>query len=246
MNAASVYIRESQMDLLRAWRTPGSMVPTLILPLAFYSLFGVVLAPAGSSQGVYMLATYGVFASLAPCLFGFGAGIANDRDSGILGLKQASPLPATAFLVARLATAMTFTLAVLAGLYAIAILGAGVRLPAAAWAALVAVHLATVVPICLLGLYVGLRAHSSTAIAISNILYFGLSVLSGLWIPIFEFPRPMQAFSTLLPTSHLAALALAAAGQRAPGNVWVHVAACLMFTALAGAMARRGWVRGLH
>jgi ABC-2 type transport system permease protein len=242
---ARMYGREIRADLTRVWRTPAALIPMLILPWSFYAFFSMVMAPTGSPRAVYELATYGVFSAMAPCLFGFGAGIANDRESGILKLKQVSPLPIGAFLLARLATAVTFTLVVLVGLYGLAIFGAGVRLSAGAWITLLAVHLAGAAPLCLLGLSVGLRARSSAAVAITNLLFYGLAVLSGLWIPLFEFPHVLQELAWALPTTHLAALALGAAGQPVPGTAAAHAACITAFTVGLGALAWRGWARGL-
>jgi ABC-2 type transport system permease protein len=240
-------LREARADLLRQWRTPGALVPMLLLPWGFYALFAVALASVGSGQAAYSLATYGVFAAMGPCLFGFGAGIAHDRESGILLLKQVSPLPGGAFLFARLATAGVFTLIVLAGLYALAIAGAGVRLPASAWSLMLAVHLAGVAPLCLIGLCVGLRTGSSAAIAITNLLFFGLAVLGGLWIPLIVFPPALRALAQILPTTHLAALALLAIGRSAgpqEAGALVHVAVLSAFTAGLGVLAWRAWAKG--
>lgn len=238
-----LYLREARAELVRAWRTPAFAVPTLALPLAFYSLFAIVLAQPGSGTATYALATYGVYAALAPCLYGFGAVIAADRESGILGLKQVSPLPAAAFLVARLAAALVFTVFELLALYALAAVGAGVTLSAAAWGSMALVHLAGVLPFCLMGLCVGLRASTSAAMAISNILFFGLAIVGGLWIPLFVFPQWMQAIAVVLPSSHLAALALHAAGQPVIGNLLVHAVAILGFTAVFAVVAWRSWTR---
>jgi ABC-2 type transport system permease protein len=243
--AAGLLAREARADVLRLLRTPGALVPMVLLPWAFYSFFAIVLVQGGPGQAAYLLATYGVFAALAPCLFGFGAGIAHDRDSGTLLLKQVSPLPGGLFLLARLVTAAVFTLIVLAGLYALALFAAGVRLPPLAWPAMLAAHLGGVPPLCLIGLAVGLRAHSSAAIAITNLLLFALAVLSGLWVPLFLFPPILQELAQLLPTTHLAALALAAIGRDAGGpymGAGAHVAILAGFTAALGLLAWRGWM----
>jgi hypothetical protein len=70
-------------------------------------------------------------------------------------------------------------------------------------------------------------------------------VLSGLWIPLFEFPQALQELAWALPTTHLAALALGAAGQPVLGTAAAHAACITAFTAGLGALAWRGWARGL-
>ncbi len=242
--AYGIYLRETRAALLRAWRTPAFAVPTLILPWAFYALFAIVLAPPGSGTAGYALATYGIFAALGPCLSGFGIGVAADRDLGILRLKQVSPLPPAAFLIARLGASLVFTAVVLVGLYALAAWGAGVELPRRAWLALAGVHLSAVAPFCLLGLCIGLRAPGSAAVALSNVLFLALSVLGGLWIPLFLFPAWMQRLAVALPTSHLAALALAAAGRGDDGHALGHAAFVAAFALGCAVLARRFWSRG--
>ncbi len=97
MTALQVYFREARAELVRAWRTPAFVLPTLLMPLAFYCLFGILFAGSNPAVARDTLAAYGIMAALAPALFGFGAGIAADRDNGILALKRVSPLPPGAF-----------------------------------------------------------------------------------------------------------------------------------------------------
>jgi ABC-2 type transport system permease protein len=209
-------------------------------------LFALVLAPPGSDAGVYVLANYGVLAALGPSLFGFGAGIASDRDAGILGLKRISPLPPGAFLVARLVSAASFTLVVLLGLDALAAGGAGVRLPLHVWLALLSVHLLGVIPLCLLGLCIGLRTGASVAMALTNVLFIGLAVLGGLWLPLSMFPPALREFAVALPTYHLSALALQAVGHGIGGSAWVHGVCTAGYGVLFGGFAWRAWVARTH
>ena len=236
-----VYLREIRAEILRSLRTPAFLVPTLAMPLGFYTLFALVLAPGGSDTAVYILATYGVLAALGPSLFGFGSGIASDRDAGILGLKRISPLPAGAFLIARLASATLFTLVVVLALDALAAAGAGVRLPAEAWLALLAVHLLSVIPFCLMGLCIGLRTGASAAMAISNLLFIALPVLGGLWMPLSMFPPMLQKLAFALPTYHLSALALQAVGHGIGGSAWMHGLCAAGYVGLFGGIGLRAW-----
>jgi ABC-2 type transport system permease protein len=111
---------------------------------------------------------------------------------------------------------------------------------------MLAVHVAGVAPLCLIGLCVGLRARSSAAVAITNLLFFGLAVLSGLWVPLFLFPRTLQLLAQLLPTTHLAALALGAIGGNAGTlglGAGAHAAILAGFTAALSFLAWRGWAK---
>jgi ABC-2 type transport system permease protein len=241
--ALPLYLREVRAELTRMRRMPEFAIPTLALPVMFYSLFGVALARPGSGGAGYLLATYGVFAALGPSLFGFGAGVAQEREHGVLALKQISPLPSSAYLAAKLANAFTFTTLVLLMLYAIAGFAGGVALPRSAWLTLFAIHVGSVVPFALLGLGIGLSLRAGGAMALTNLLFLSLAVFGGLWMPVSMFPSWMQQIGAFLPSSHLAALALDAAGRPVPGSVGMHVLAVIGFTAVFGAVAARAWRR---
>ena len=91
---------EARAQFLANARTPGFTIPTLVFPLMFYVFFGVVMSFSPTAP-TYLLATYGVFGLIGPSLFGFGVGFATERDSGALLLKQTTPMPVAAYLVAR-------------------------------------------------------------------------------------------------------------------------------------------------
>ena len=243
--AGGLYAREIVSESKKALRTPEFAVPTLVLPLLFYALFGLVLPRPGSGTAGYLLATYGIFAALGPALFGFGAGVAFERDQGVLALKQLSPLPPAVYFVAKLATAGAFTLVVLLGLYALAATAGGVALPREAWLTMFVVHLASVPGFGLLGLCIGLRLGGSGAMAVTNVCFLLLAVVGGLWFPVYLFPDWLQAIALALPSHHYAELALAAIGRTAPGvgAVAVHVASILVFSAACAAFAWRAWTR---
>ena len=238
MNTLALLRAETGAEWRKAWRQPAFAIPTLVLPLAFYALFGIMLARPGGGNAAYLMATYGVFASLGPALFAFGAGIANERETGQLALKQVSPLPVPLVLGAKLLTCLGFTGLVVLALYALAAWGGGVVLPREAWLSLALVHLLAAVPMGLLGLVVGLSFGGSAAMGVTNLLFMALAVLGGLWIPVFLFPGWMQALAQAMPSYHLAELALAATGRTIHGSALGHGAAALGFTAVfAGAVA---------
>jgi len=243
MNSWTLLWHETVAEWRKAWRQPAFAIPTLVLPLAFYALFGIVLARPGGGNAAYLMATYGVFASLGPALFAFGAGIAHEREVGQLALKQVAPLPVPLYLGAKLLTCMGFTALVIVALYALAAWGGGVVLPRAAWLQLALVHLLAAVPMGLLGLVVGLSFGASAAMGVTNLVFLGLAVLGGLWIPVFLFPGWMQALSQAMPSYHLAELALAVSGRDIAGSALGHGAAALGFTLAFAAAVAWAWRR---
>ncbi|MDG2523776.1 ABC transporter permease [Stenotrophomonas sp. HITSZ_GD] len=232
-----IYLAEARCELLRVVRTPAFVVPSLAFPLVFYLMFGVLL---GHGQGALpLLASYTVFGAMAPGLFGFGVGLALDRERGLLTLKRALPTPPAAWLLARVAMATVFALAIAALLLAAGMLCGGVRMPPTQAAALLAVAVFAAWPFCGIGLLVGSFVPANAAPAVVNLVYLPMSLLSGLWMPLSVLPPVFSALAPLWPAWHLGQLARLAVGLPAQGAAWTHVAVPLAIAALCLALAQR-------
>ena len=226
---------ETGAELTQSFRAPEFVLPTLALPVAFYLFFGVLMS-RGAETSAYLLATYGIFAVMGPSLFGFGVGVANERERGWLELKRAAPAPGSTFIGAKLLSTLTFSAIALIPIYAAAAFLGGVVLPRGTWLSLFAVHLSAVLPFALIGLTIGFRFGTNGAVAIANIVFLGFAVLGGLWFPATFFPGWMLAISNALPSYHLAEIGLAVVNGDggATGHAIVVAGMTLAFALLAG------------
>ncbi len=239
---ANAYLAEIRAETLKLIRRPEFAIPTLLLPVMFFTLFGVII-PGNRDNAVYLLSTFGVFAVMGPALFGFGAGVAQERELGWLTLKRAVPAPAAALLVAKTTATILIASLSLAAIYAVAAFAAGVELPALVWLGLLLVHVLSAIPFVLLGLALGFVFGSNAAVAVANIAYLGLAVLGGLWMPISVFPKIMGQIAQALPSYHLAEIALGVSGARAQTDFVWHGLAVLALTGLAALLALLAWAR---
>ena len=229
-------IHETGAELLKALRAPEFILPTILFPLVFFTLFAIVLSTSQHNT-TYLLATYGIFAVMGPALFGFGVGVANEKDRGWLELKRALPVPAYSYVLAKTITTLVFASLALLPIYLVAGFAGDVQLPTATWATLFLVHLFSAIPFVMLGVTMGFRFSANGAVALTNIAFFGLTILGGLWFPVSLFPSIMQTLSKLTPSYHLAEISLAVIGVQekiiAPENVISISVATLLLAALA-------------
>ena len=237
------YALEAKYEFLRVLRTPAFAVPTLLFPPLFYLLFGLLLNRGSSNAAHYLFATYSVFGVMGPGLFGFGMGVAVERERGWLALKRVAPMPPGAYLLAKMVMAMLFALIIYVVLALMATAFGGVRLAAGQWLLLGAIAVLGVLPFCALGLLIGSRVNAAAAPAIVNFIYLPMAFLSGLWMPLSLLPAFIGQIAPLWPAYHLAQLALAAIGHGDGSAVVPHVAALIGFTALCFALARRWLAR---
>ncbi|KQS02209.1 ABC transporter [Sphingomonas sp. Leaf357] len=239
---AGVWRRECVAELRRSWRLPQFMLPSVLTPAAFYALFTLALGKPSPEAAAASLAGYGVFASIGPALFGFGAGVAMEREQGLVELKRVSPMPPAAYVAAKLAAAVAATAAAITLIYALSLVG-GVRLAPDRWALLVALHLASTVPYALIGFGIGMRMGGKGAVAMANALFLGSAVVGGLWLPSTLLPAWMRALGEAVPAYHLGQIGRAIVGAPVIGGTVIHVAVVIAMVGVAVVWAWTGWRR---
>lgn len=99
------------------------------------------------------------------------------------------------------------------------------------------------IPFCALGLAIGAWARGRSAVAVVNLVFLPMAMLSGLWLPIYMFPDVMQDIALALPAYHHAQLALKViamdAGQPVPMHLAVLAGETVVFLAGAALGFRR-------
>lgn len=238
-----VYLREAGFQFRNLLRMPGFALPTLLFPAMFYAFFALLFGKGDSSTATYMLGSLGAFGIIAPALFGFGVGVASEREQGGLALKRVAPMPPMAYLFAKTAMAMLFALIIVLILFVLGALFGGVALARGEWFLLAAVLIAGTIPFCALGLIVGLRIGAQAAAAIINVIYLPMSFLSGLWIPLNILPHRLQELARIFPAYHLEQIALGTLHMGDGSHLFVHLPYLVIFTALCLWLAERSWRR---
>lgn len=242
-----IYALEAKYETLKLLRIPAFAIPGVAFPWLFYCLFGIAFGggrPAGATTvATYLLATYGAFGVIGIALFSFGVGVATERGQGWMLLKRATPMPPSAYFVAKMAMCMGFATVIVLGLFALGAGFGGVVLPTATWVGLFAVLVTGTLPFCALGLALGYLCGPNSAPGVINLLYLPISFASGLWFPVTMLPGWIQAMAPFLPPYHLGQIALATLGVEPRTPLWICVAALVLTTAAGLALARFAYRR---
>jgi ABC-2 type transport system permease protein len=232
--------RQVQAELLRLWRTPSFLVPSLALPLVLYTLLGglgnATALEGGVSRQVYALASVGTYSVIGVMLYSFGVSIASERGQRVNVLMRATPLPAAIYLLAKVVTALLSALAMLLVLCGFAILAGGVRLSVTAWATLIVSLVLGVVPFILLGFAIGNVVDPTGAAPLVNLSFLVLAFASGIFVPLAQLPDVLQNIAPYSPFYRLGQLAWHAVGvqTRSIGaEVWLLLLYGMAFCVLA-------------
>jgi len=241
-----IHLLEIKYEFLKMLRMPQYAVPTLLFPIIFYVFFAIVFhgrSGQGMSMATYMLATYGAFGVIGASLFGFGVGVAIERGQGWLQVKRTTPMPFSAYIVAKISMALLFSTIIVVALLILGISFGGVHITFGRALALVGVLVSGALTFCALGLAIGYHAGPNSAVPIVNLIYLPMSILSGLWVPIWAMPRGLQRVAFFLPPFHFSQLALRVIGGGRGLPAYVHVIAMIVATALFLAVAYKGYQR---
>lgn len=248
MHTLKIHLLESKYEFLKLLRQPAYALPTILFPVLFYLFFGIGFGSRGVKGGVtmatYLVATYGAFGVIGAALFGFGVSVAIERGQGWLDAKRTTPMPISAYFVAKMAMAAIFGSVIVALLFAIGTMFGNVSMTALQTASLFAILVAGAIPFCALGLAVGCFASPNASAPIVNLIYLPMGFLSGLWIPIGFLPKPIQSLAHWLPPYHYSQLALRTIGADRGGSPLYHVAALIVTTAVFTTVAWFGFRRG--
>ncbi|HEY0160150.1 MAG TPA: ABC transporter permease [Thermoanaerobaculia bacterium] len=240
------YILETKYEFLKALRTPAFSVPTILFPILFYSMFGIVFGwkeTGNVRMAEYLLATYGAFGVIGASLFGFGVTVAVERGHGWMEAKRTTPMPIAAYFVAKMAVAMLFSAIIVLLLFALATSFGGVTLTFFKGLTLFLTLIAGSVTFCAVGLAIGFLASPSGAAPIVNVIYLPMGFLSGLWIPIQFLPYSVQDVAQFLPPYHYSQLALKVIGASRGESVVFHLGAMAIAAALFSTIAYAGYRR---
>ncbi|MFF4209886.1 ABC transporter permease [Streptomyces sp. NPDC001796] len=211
-----------RLELSRALRNRKFLFFSVIYPSIIYLIFS---SSSGSSQKVgdtgltvatYLMVSMASFGALTAVLMGNSERIAKERESGWVRQLRLTTLPGRGYVLAKTASAAVVSLPSIVVVFAVAAAVKHVRLDAWQWLALTGVIWAGSLVFAALGVAIGYVASGDAVRPITMIIYFGLSILGGLWMPSTTFPQWLQDIAKWLPTHAYAALGQAIEQSQAP------------------------------
>ncbi|MEU8590982.1 ABC transporter permease [Streptomyces sp. NPDC048664] len=211
-----------KLELARALRNRKFLFFSVIYPSAIFLLVAGNAASSdkvdgsGLSVAAYVMVSMASFGALTAVLMGNSERIAKERESGWVRQLRLTTLPGRGYVFAKTAGAAVVSLPSIVVVFAVAAVVKNVRLDAWQWLALTGAIWAGSLVFAALGVAIGYLASGDAVRPITMIIYFGLSILGGLWMPTTTFPGWLQDIAKWLPTHAYAALGRAIEQSQAP------------------------------
>ncbi|MFK4545300.1 ABC-2 type transport system permease protein [Streptomyces tendae] len=211
-----------RLELTRALRNRKFLFFSVIYPSALFLLI------AGSADGTseadgtgltlpaFFMVSMASFGALTAVLMGNSERIAKERENGWVRQLRLTTLPGRGYVLAKTASAAVVSLPSVVVVFVVAAAVKDVRLHAWQWLALTGVIWAGSLVFAALGVAIGYLATGDAVRPITMIVYFGLSMLGGLWMPTTTFPQWLRDIAEWLPTHAYAALGQSVEQSHAP------------------------------
>jgi ABC-2 type transport system permease protein len=236
-----ILLKETQYELARLLRSRTYSLSIIGFPIMFYLIFG--MANRGKPAALYLVAGYTCMGVVSACLFGIGLVLAMERAQGWLDLKRASPMPRLAYIGAKVVSCAAFGLIIASLLMLLGVALGGITITGMQAAELTGLAIAGAIPFAAMGFLVAYLVPPNAGPGIINLIYLPLSFASGFWMPESMLPHWLQAVAPVLPTYHLAQIALAIFGFAPATGMGVHWAVLGGFTVL---MLAAAWITFLR
>ena len=208
-----------KLELTRALRNRKFLFFSVIYPSVIFLLVSNqtgTVDGTGLSIAKYVMVSMASFGALTAVLMGNSERIAKERENGWVRQLRLTPLPGRGYVLAKTASAAVVSLPSIVVVFVVAAVLKDVRLDAWQWLALTGAIWAGSLVFAALGVAIGYLASGDAVRPITMIIYFGLSILGGLWFPSSTFPTWLQDIAEWLPTHAYAALGQAIEQSQSP------------------------------
>ncbi|EYT63778.1 hypothetical protein BIU95_08930 [Curtobacterium sp. MCBA15_007] len=197
-------IRYVYLETKRQLRNVRAMVFTFAVPvimlLVFGSAFGSQTDPTTRLQYLVVttlqMAAYGAMMAALSQAFA----IVNERSIGWNRQLRVTPLSGWGFMVSKVIAAMAFAAVSIVITVLVATVGMHASLDPLRWFAAGFGIWCGVIPFALIAILIGQFAKPSFAQPLFMVVFMGMAILGGLWVPLSVMPEWMGTVAHLLPS----------------------------------------------
>lgn len=245
----------SLLDLRRMVRNPGILIFAVLMPAAFYVMFGAlqdysgVAVFHGNVSAVIMtsMAAYGAVIAASS----LGADAALEQDRGWGRQLAITPMTPARYLLSKGLSIQLVTLLPVAAVFALSVI-LGARIEGIGWLWAFLLCWGCTMPFTVFGLGMAQLIRTETAGAITSFCVIGFAFLGNMLVPLSGFMLELSRFTPLYGVNQLARYPVMGnwemtGGEPAQFSVWTAVANLAAWAAvfIAGALlaSRRGQER---
>lgn len=201
-----LFTAQFKAESLRIVRSPFFLLFSIAMPMGFYFLFATLNGPdtpvGGTTWGIYSLMSMTTFSLIGTAVSQFGIRLCYERKEGWTRQLALTPLSHFTWISAKIASQLMVHLLTIVVLFPLAAVVYDLKLSVYQWVASSAWLIAGSVVFLAVGALVGTMRNTDAATIVSNIVFMGMAITGGLWMPLESLPGWMQTVGRWMP-SHL-------------------------------------------
>jgi ABC-2 type transport system permease protein len=199
-----------RLEIRRVLRNRRTLLMTVVLPIFFFVIFGVIQTYDNSRVGpgnvsAYILISMALYGAVLATTSG-GAMVSIERAQGWSRQLRITPLSPVAYVAIKLVTALVLGATAVAGVYVVGALSGKPSMPVHLWVGTALIVWVGSLVFAAFGLFMGYLLPTEN---VMQVLGFGLvllSFLAGLFIPLSQFPQGYRDFAQFTPLYGLSKL----------------------------------------
>jgi ABC-2 type transport system permease protein len=210
VSGIALALHQFRYDQKVFWRNPASVFFTVMFPVMFLVLLGVIVhgqtihAQGGIDATTYFVPAVITLAVVSATMVNLAMNLTILREGGVLKRLRGTPLPSWVFIVGRIGNAFVTALLMFVLVTALGRLLFGVPVPWSRLAPLLITLAVGSASFCALGVALTtIIPTREAAPAITNLVVFPLYFLSGVFIPESEIPDGVLTVADVFPIRHL-------------------------------------------
>ena len=207
MNGVALTLKQLRYESKAFWRNPAAAFFTFVFPLMFLFIFNGL--DVGPSE--FYVPSIAAFSVITACYTNLAMSMTILRDEGVLKRMRGTPLPAWAYVLARVLHATFVAILLVLIVTAVGALIFDVDPPTDAMAPLVVSVIVGAASFCSLALaFTSLIPNPDAAPPMVNFMIIPLAFISGIFLPPEQPPEWLQTVADLFPLKHYAQTMLSA------------------------------------
>ena len=201
----------TKAEISRLRRNKRYMIFTVALPVLFYLIFGKSKTTGyGVSFAAFYMVGMGSFGAFSGAFNNNTIRISQERKDGWIRQLRLTPLPANAYVVAKVLTSMVTTVPSILIVFLLGRFYAHVQMPIWKWVVCaVAIWIGTLI-FAALAVALGYKLNPDSVQPVTIVVFFFFSIFGGLWFPL---SGALQKFAEFTPTYQIVKISTDVIGQ---------------------------------
>lgn len=241
MNA---FLMQSKAEVIRIMRNPYYVFWSLFMPIFFYVIFTKMFNSNGAQvdgwQAHYLMSMT-TFSVMGTAIMTLGIRLVEEQSHGWSQYMKITPLLEVVYFLAKMVGQLLIHLFSIIVIFMAGALINGISLSFYEWVLSGLWILLGSTAFLALGTLIGTMKKVDTATGVSNVLYMGLAISGGMWMPMEVMPSFMQNIGQWLPSYHFGSGAweIVRGGSPNLSSVFILFGYLCLFMVLSGYVRRK-------